>query len=115
MRVSAVRRVAGIRIDAPPLSMGPGGSGLISLTEPAENFGGFMYREPDCMVDVSKLQLRAGSWCWNDSSALDYLQWMRLYPPDEHLVEVSAEVRRIPAWQNGPCRLFPMVVWDIVP
>ena len=64
---------------------------------------------------VSKLQLRAGSWCWNDSGALDYLQWMRLYPPDEHLVEVSAEVRRIPAWRNGPCRLFPMVVWDIIP
>ena len=49
------------------------------------------------------------------SGGVDYLQWMRLYPPDEHLVEVSAEVRRIPAWRNGPCRLFPMVVWDIIP
>ena len=32
---------AGDRGDAPPLSMGPGGLGLIPPTEPAENFGGF--------------------------------------------------------------------------
>ena len=95
--------------------MGPGGSGLTSPTEPAENFGGFMYREPECGLDASKRQLRAGGWCWGEAGAIDYLQWMRLYPPDEHLVEVSAEVLRIPAWQNGPCRLFPMVVWDIIP